>query len=415
MARRSTPGIVERHSRSCPSRNGGACGKPCTPTFEAWVYNATTGRKIRRSFPTSSAAKGWRSDAISALRKGTLSTPTRETVEQAARAWIAGAKAGEILKPDGTPYKPSVLRTYEGDLERYVLPELGHVRLSNLARRDVQQLADHLVGLGLSGSKVRNALMPLRAVCRRAIRTDAVTVNPTTNLELPAGAGVRNRVASADEAARLLDALAEADRPLWACAIYAGLRRGELRALRVDDVDTEARVLHVRHGWDDVAGEIDPKSRKGTRTVPMTTELRRLLLEHLARTGRRGADLVFGRTATEPFTPTHVRARALGAWAATVVGAFFRREPIELEPIGLHECRHTYVSLMFDAGFSLERIGDYVGHSSTFMVDRYRHLLDGHEQEAADVLDAYLAKRTGAQTGAHLTAVGGEAAPLRGI
>ena len=55
---------------------------------------------------------------------------------------------------------------------------------------------------------------------------------------------------------------------------------------------------------------------------------------------------------------------------------------------------------MFDAGMSLERIGDYVGHSSTHMTDRYRHLLDGHEAEAASVLDKYLENRTGAHTGA---------------
>jgi len=55
---------------------------------------------------------------------------------------------------------------------------------------------------------------------------------------------------------------------------------------------------------------------------------------------------------------------------------------------------------MVDAGFTLERIGDYVGHSSAFMVDRYRHLIKGHEQEAADALSAYLARKTGAETGA---------------
>jgi hypothetical protein len=47
---------------------------------------------------------------------------------------------------------------------------------------------------------------------------------------------------------------------------------------------------------------------------------------------------------------------------------------------------------MFDAGLSLERVGDYVGHSSTYMTDRYRHLLDGHEAEAARILDDYLAR-----------------------
>jgi len=407
MAKRSSPGIVVRHSRACPTRTGGKCGAPCQPRYQAWVWSVRDGKKIMKSFPTPTAAKVWRSDAVSALRKGTLAAPTRQTVEEAGNAWLEAANAGEILAPAGSRYKPSVLRQYESDLRRYIYPTLGSGRLSNLQRRDVQAVVDRLVGAGLSGSKVRNAVMPLRAICRRAIRNDELMVNPTANLELPAVGGVRDRVASADEAALLLSLLPDRDRPLWATALYAGLRRGELRALRVDDVDTDAKVIHVRHGWDDVAGEIDPKSRKGARRVPMTSELRLLLLEHLASTGRRGRDLAFGRTAVDPFLPNAVRRRALGAWAAAAVGAFLTGKPfqIELAPIGLHECRHTFVSLMHDAGFSLERIGDYVGHSSAYMTDRYRHLLEGHEQEASDVLDAYLARRTGSQTGLRLAAV----------
>jgi hypothetical protein len=51
----------------------------------------------------------------------------------------------------------------------------------------------------------------------------------------------------------------------------------------------------------------------------------------------------------------------------------------ELRPIGLHELRQSYVSLCTTrAGFSHERIGDYCGHSSAYMTDRYRHLPDGH-------------------------------------
>jgi hypothetical protein len=86
---------------------------------------------------------------------------------------------------------------------------------------------------------------------------------------------------------------------------------------------------------------------------------------------------VFGRSASAPFTPTHVRDRALAAWAAAAVGAFLRSESVDLKPIGLHELRHSYVSLMHDAGFSPERLGDYVGHSSAYMTDAYRHLIKG--------------------------------------
>jgi hypothetical protein len=87
--------------------------------------------------------------------------------------------------------------------------------------------------------------------------------------------------------------------------------------------------------------------------------LRLILLEHIARTGRRGDDLVFGRTASAPFTPTHVRNCALTAWDAANVKRAEKELPL-LVPIGLHECRHSFVSLMHAAGRSLEEIGDYV-------------------------------------------------------
>ena len=60
---------------------------------------------------------------------------------------------------------------------------------------------------------------------------------------------------------------------------------------------------------------------------------------------------------------------------------------------------------MVDAGLSLELVGDYVGHSSAWMTDKYRHLLDGHEAEAARMLDEYLAR---ANTGVRLTQINGD-------
>lgn len=164
-----------------------------------------------------------------------------------------------------------------------------------------------------------------------------------------------------------------------------------LRALRVENIiglgnRTSVVKLHVRSGWDDIKGEIGPKSEKGERYVPVPETLRALLAQHLLRTGRKERDLVFGKTATAPFVPCTIGDHATKAWTKA-----------RLEPIGLHEARHTYVSVMHAAGLSLEQIGDYVGHSSSYMTDRYRHLLDGHEQEAAERFEQYLA---GAHTGA---------------
>jgi integrase len=382
----ASTGIRTRHGRACASRTGRACN--CHPSYEAWVWSPRDRRKIRRTFETLAAAKGWRHDAASGVRKGTVQAPTRQTLEQAAEAWLAGAKTGAVRTRSGGVYKPAVLRNYERDLRAYVLPDLGAHPLARIRRADLQTLVDRLLGAGRGASKIHAVVMPVRAICRHAIERDELLVNPTSNLRLPAATGRRERVASPGEVAELLDALPEDLQALYAAAAYGGLRRGELRALRVVDVDYPAvTLIRVERGWDDVEGPIGPKSQKGERSVPVAAALRRYLLEEKMRTGRDGEELLFGRTSTEPFTPTHVRERALAAWRAA-----------GLEPIGLHELRHTYVSLMHAAGCSLEEIGDYIGHSSTYITDRYRHLLEGERGRAADKLDALL---TGAKVGAH--------------
>jgi integrase len=400
MASKTPTGIRVRHSRSCAATQGGSCA--CTPTFEAWAWSPRDGKKIRETFTTISAAKGWRSDATSAVRRGKMRAPKPTTVAQEVEAWIAKAERGEVRARGSREFKPAVRRLYTADLRRYVIPALGPIRVAQLRRADVQTyLVDDMLGKGLSGSRVHGVLNALRAVLRRPISQDELLANPTQGLDLPATGESRDRAALPAEATRLLASLPEEDRPLWAVAFYAGLRRGEIRGLRDEDVDLDANLINVRRGWDEIEGAIPTKSEKGERQVPVPAMLRRYLLEHRARTGRRDSDLFFGRTAGAPFTPTHIRDRALKAWAANYACGCAAVVDLEscpehkdsrLEPIGLHECRHTYVSLMHAAGRSLEEIGDYVGHTSAYMTDKDRHLIEGQRQEAAAAFDANLAR-----------------------
>jgi len=96
------------------------------------------------------------------------------------------------------------------------------------------------------------------------------------------------------DVANLIDAVPDDGRAIWGCAFYAGLRLGELRALRVDRVGEHS--ISVVDSWDPKAGRIDPKSDAGVREVPIPAILRELLDAHLERTGRKGDELLFGRT-----------------------------------------------------------------------------------------------------------------------
>jgi len=389
-------GIRARHARSCRSHTSSRCN--CSPTFEAFVWSSTDGRKIRRSFARLSDAKAWRAEASHAVARGALRAPTRRTLADEVDDWIRALDAGEVVTRSGEPYKPATAREIRRNLESFVVPDIGSKRLAAVARRDVQAFVDRLTSSGLSGSSVRNVVNALKVVYRRARELDRVTADPTKEIRLPPAAGVRERAADPVEVAQLLGPLRADDQALWATAAYAGLRRGELRGLRWADVDLGANVITVVRGWDEKDGPIAPKSRKGARRVPIGSALRRLLLEHKARSGRRDDDLVFGASATSPFTPTAVRRRALTAWRKENERRTRDRQP-SLNPIGLHELRHSYVSMMFAAGFTLPEIGDYIGHTSASMSDRYRHLLAGHEATASERFDRYL-NATGAFAGA---------------
>jgi len=92
---------------------------------------------------------------------------------------------------------------------------------------------------------------------------------------------------------------------------------------------------------------------------------------------------------------TNVARRAGKAWekanAAEVATA--KREgpePDLLDSIGLHECRHVWVSLLHDAGFSLEQIAAFAGHGSAWMTERYKHLIPGAAASAGEQFGEYL-------------------------
>jgi integrase len=248
---------------------------------------------------------------------------------------------------------------------------------------------------GLSPSTIANILDPLRVIFRRAIRRDEVALDPTENLDLPAIRGRRDRIEPPEVAHELLAALPDTEKAFWAVALFCGLRRGELRGLQWTNVDFDNGVIRVERSWDPVKGPVDVKTGAGRRAVPMAFVIRRELMTHKQRTQRDGPDLVFGRTKTEAFFASTIRARANKAW--TQAG---------LEPITPHEARHCAISYFIAAGLDWKQISTWAGHGDVRQTwNRYGHLVPGGEEQARERLDAYLNPpkpiTTVAQTVAH--------------
>jgi hypothetical protein len=90
----------------------------------------------------------------------------------------------------------------------------------------------------------------------------------------------------------------------------------------------------------------------------------------------------------EPNWIARTNVRAARIWAAA-----------DLPSITLHEARHTYASLMIAAGVNAKALSTFMGHAAIAVtLDLYGHLFPGSEDEAATLLDSYLAREIGAST-----------------
>jgi integrase len=408
MARTRREGIVVLHRPGCTrewdddAKLTAEAKCPCRPRLQAAVWLPTDKKRLRKNFSTLAEAKGWLVDARAAKRAGTMRAPATMTVAAASDELLKRMRRGAIRNRSGDKYKPSAVRNYEQGFRLRLVPALGPHRLSDVGRQDLQRLVGEWQAQGLDPSTIRNTINGARVLYRHAdeLTGGQTAGDPTIGLRLPAVRGRRDRIASPEEAQRLLDALPASDRAVWATAFFAGLQNGELRALRWEDVDLAGGVIHVQRGWDVYEAEIAPKSEAGNRRVPIIPRLRDLLLEHKIATDR-ATGLVFGRTETQPFSGSAVNDRAKRAWGwklkpnpdpeARPKKLWVKAHDGALTPIGMHEARHTYASHMIAAGVSMSSIKVRMGHTSiTTTVDLYGHLLPGSEAEDAGLLEAFL-------------------------
>lgn len=307
-------GIEVRHIAACRSLAGGRC--TCRPTYRASVWSNREQKRIRKSFATEAAAKAWRQDAAGAVRRGEMRAVAAPLLDDALNELLAAMDAGTFRTRGRRPFKPTTRRAAEQTYRLLVASRFGRLRLDRIDHLDLQDFVDELDATGTNPSTIEGTVLPLRLVYRWARARGIVAVDPTDGLELPEKAARQRVPPSPADVARLLTAAPESDRPIWAAAMLAGLRRGELLALEWSNVDLKAGVLRVERSYDPTSGIFGrPKSKHGVRSIPITAALAPFLREHALRSGRRDG-LVFRATATRPLDSRRLQDRADAAWQA---------------------------------------------------------------------------------------------------
>lgn len=217
----------------------------------------------------------------------------------------------------------------------------------------------------------------MRSVFNVAVQDGAILRNPC---QIP-GAGAQRSpersIATAAQVAQLVDAATPRFKAAVVLAAWCGLRRGEVCALRTEDVDLRAGVVRVRRNYVELLEEPtrfekDPKSDAGKRTVTIPPHVSSVLQHHA--TEFAGPDYFF----VDRYG-TRVRSNA-------VYQAFVRARKKVGVDISFHDLRHTGQSLAAATGASLVDLKKRLGHSSTAAAQRYMHAVEGRDAQIAKAL-----------------------------
>lgn len=288
---------------------------------------------------------------------------------------------------------------------KHILPHLGAIRLDRLTPLDIQSFYNLLSTKGhsrsegpLSPGSVRLFHATLNRALSQAVDLDILIKNPCKKAILPRNPHQPPAFLDTEGVVQLLTALK--GEPLYLPALIAaltGLRRGEVLALRWQDVDLERGVLTVCQSIERTAGVItmkEPKNRTSRRGVLIDEMLVAPLREHKGQQSAlrlrlgplyQNNDLIVCTLDGKPLNPDWVSDR-------------FPRLCVEkgLPRLRFHDLRHSHASSMLASGVSPKAIQERLGHSTYKMtMDTYAHVIPAMHREAVELFGNAMRKAMG--------------------
>lgn len=352
-------------------------------------------RQTRKRYRTEKAARDKLAEVGVAVARGTYVARSKLTLEQACADWLAG-------KHD---IRATTLKGYEQALKP-IRSELGHLPVQQLAKRDLDDLVKALQAgtITKAGDRARK---PWSA---RTINYTLGTISQVLADLVAQGELARNvgalisrlpqqrpemKTYTAVEVNKLLKA-ATGDRNghAWHLAL-SGLRRGEICGLEWSQIDWSAKTVTVSKNRVSVAGqamESAPKTRRSTRTLPLTPGLHAAL--KAARARQNAERLALGEAYG---AGTHVVCDEAGrVYHPETISDYWTKitKAAGVRSIRLHDARHTCGTLMHLEGVPIAVISAWLGHAdASFTMRTYMHSQDDALKAAAASLGAVVTNR----------------------
>jgi integrase len=294
------------------------------------------------------------------------------------------------LRPDTVWKTYSTKVTYEGYLNKWILPRWGNYPLVRINAGEVELWLRSLMLARASCAKIRNLMSVL---FNHGIRYEICDRNPIQLVRQSAKRKAVPVVLTPIEVQRLLSALALRERTLVLVAFGTGLRMSELFALKWRDVNFQTNEVSIVRSI--VFQIISPcKTEASQKPIPLDPQLADVLLLWRQHTRYKGPDdWVFASPATRGRNPY---------WGQCIMRTFIRPAALKVgivKAIGWHTFRHTYSSLLRQNRTDIKITQELLRHaSSRVTLDTYTQAVTLHKRKAqSDVMR--LLRASGATAG----------------
>jgi excisionase family DNA binding protein len=272
------------------------------------------------------------------------------------------SRLAETYLEDYAKVKKRSWKTDKGYIEKSMKPFFKDASITQITPLDVEKYIKRRLEDGVSKTTVNRCLQILKRMFNLAIDWGYASENPVRKVRLFSEKdNLKERVLSAEEEVRLLDASPEHLKPIIIMALNTGMRRGEILGLRWLNVDFERRIIKIE------------KSKSGEQR---SIEINGTLLElfRRLRTANPGSEFVFSTFKTrQPFVE---------------VGKAFRRASkiAGISGVRFHDLRHTFASRLIEAGVDIITVKELLGHSSVKITERYTHTRSELKRRAVEKL-----------------------------
>ncbi|HGU6173228.1 TPA: tyrosine-type recombinase/integrase [Escherichia coli] len=314
-------------------------------------------------------------------REGSYVEPNKITVGEWIETWLNTYKKMDL--------RQNTWEIYKINFETHIKSALGAMYLQQLRAEHIQNLYQQKLEEGKSPATIHKIHDIIRGALKQAVKNKLILHNPAEAVVLPKRKQKEIKVLTKEQQEKFLKVLEE-DRlgAAFLTLLMTGIRRSELLALTWEDIDFQKKTITITKGlvYTKEKGLVveEPKTEKSKRTIPIPNMLLQYLRRHQIKMLEEG-NYAKDKPVFCSQNGTYINPRNLNRKYYELC------KKAEIEDVNLHALRHTFATMLLEAGVNLKVVQELLGHTRiSTTADIYSHVAPEIKRNAVQKIEKIL-------------------------